>query len=327
MMTRVKLGMAVALGLGLSLGGFASAATINNSVQDAVASLNSALDIVIGSSDDQAGEDCPGGSAEGTEDIYDFGQDGIPDYAQMALLEALYNMNSSLVRPGLTEMATGLKDRVIVVPAGSLGAAGCTDGQEGCVCLLGLCGPTLVGLINGFEYTTPELLNFAIPIIDSSIVDGLTQAEIDLLIDQAIDSLIYWGAIDNPANFNAATCIDEIVGVVVGILTTLYNTNQANMNGVVGGQVVLSDGDTILDKWLEAVGGKTLATDDAAFLATVNTFVGLVLATGLGQPQPGDDPMGPFPSAPPGSPVGAPVGLALLAAGLGFAAYRRSRRS
>jgi hypothetical protein len=323
MMTRVKLGMALAVGLGMSLGGPASAATVNNGVLPSVTALNDVLGLVVGSTGNQilGGNPelpCPGGVEGGDEDIYDFNQDGIPDYAQMALIEALYNSGNAQVVTGLNNMAVGLKVTPITVPPGVLGPEDCLDA---------FCGDLLAGLINGLNMATPALLAFALPLLDDNPFEGLSEAEVAAITDQAIDALIFWGAIDNPGNLLATACIDELVGLIVGILTNLYDTNLADMSGLVNASVVLPDGETVLDKWLQASGGKTAATDDPAFLASVQVFIALYFEA-IDQTPPlqgGAD--NPFPPAPTGTPVAAPLGLALLAAGIGFAAVRRSRRA
>ena len=321
MMMRVKLGMALAVGVGIGFAGPASA-QLNNQLLPAVQALSDSLGFTIGSTNNQdpGGNeeiDCPGAVPDGDEDIYDFGQDGVPDYAQMALVEALYIGGNAAVVAAVNEMTSGLKTTPITVDPADL--ADVPDGAligaivNSCACPLpelleALSGP--IGLNIQTEFPTPQLRA--------------------TLFDQAIDALLLWGVIDNPANLEATDCIDALVGVVVGILTGTYDVNLANVNSIVDGSVVLDDDSTILDKWNEAAAGKTNAIDDPAFLATVDDFVALVLAAGVpggGSSGPGGDANNPFPPAPSGTPVAAPVGLALLAAGLGLAALRRNRRS
>jgi hypothetical protein len=356
MMTRAKIGMAVAVGLGLSLGGTASAQLESNfDLQSAVSSLSDTLGFVVGSTGNQKpGSNpelpCPGEVEGGDEDIYDFDQDGIPDYAQMALIEALYNANNAQVVFAIDRMANGLKTVPIALPVNSFGPEGCTQADEGCICLDPIspgnfiCGEQLrnilIALVGNSQTNTlppvPQLL--LDPLIAGLLLDDLDidcnvdPAACAALIAQAVDALTVFGAINNPGNFQSTACIDPIVGLVVGLLIPTYApASESDLSGVVNGSVVLDDDDTVLDKWLEASGGKTSAVDDPAFLATVDEFVALVLEAMGEDNGNGGTPVGgannPFPSAPAGTPVAAPIGLALLAAGLGFAAIRRNRRA
>jgi len=242
-------------------------------LQTAVIAFSNTLDFEIGSTGFQNPGDnpavpCPGAVPGGTEDVYDFGQDGVPDYAQMALIEALYLAENPAVVTALDTMATALKTKPIRPANGTF------DGTE----------------LQGFE-SLLRLLNLNMPALLETIITtlglidlpdgvGTTRAERDILYNQAIDGIVWWGCIDNPANLNKLVCVNETVGVVMGVLTTLYDYDLANLNHLVGGHVPLGDGTTILNRWQETEAivppltfAKTLATDDPHFLTRVDAFL------------------------------------------------------
>ena len=244
----------------------------------AVTALANALEFEIGSAGDQSPGnnediDCPGAVPDGTEDIYDFGQDGVPDYAQMALLEALFHAGDPHVRDAVTHMSTRLKtERITVSPGAFQGTE--LQGFEPLINLLRLSLPDLL-----------ETIIVTLGLIDLPEGVGETRAERRILYDQTIDAITLWGCVDNPANLFKTVCIEETTGVIFDVLTGLYDEERANLNSRVGGHVPLGDGTTVLDRWNESslavpdgLTAKVAATADPVFLARVDAFVDAVFA-------------------------------------------------
>jgi len=245
-------------------------------LQTAVIAFSNALDFVIGSTGNQnpgnnEAVPCPGAVPGGTEDVYDFGQDGVPDYAQMALVEALYKAGDPQVVDAVNHMAHALKTRTITVSSNQFR------------------GTALEGfefLVNLLRLNLPQLLETVITtlgLIDLPDGIGATPAERTVLFNQAIDGITLWGCVDNPENLLKTVCIEETTGVIFGVLVRLYDNERANLNSRVGGHAPLGDGTTVLDRWNETEAlvpapplTKVLATDNPSFLARVDAFIHIV---------------------------------------------------
>jgi len=113
-----------ALAMGVSLLSAAPALAQANvvSAADAVQSLRNALNIQTGSTGEVYGGDgsavCPGATPTGSENIYDFNQDGIPDYAAMALISHLIDEGDAQVIASINEARAAWE-----VPLAQLGGA------------------------------------------------------------------------------------------------------------------------------------------------------------------------------------------------------------
>lgn len=249
-------------------------------LQSAVQALTDALSFTIGSTGNQKPgsnpeQPCPGGVEGGTEDIYDFNQDGVPDYAQMALAEALYIGGDSRVRDAVDHMANALRTKTISVRPGAFRGTE-LEGFEFLVNALRLNLPGLLEAITG-----------TLGLIDLPEGVGETRREREILFNQAIDALTYWAVGDNPAHLERTVCIEPTTGVIMEVLTGLYDVERSNLNRRLAGHAPLGDGTTVLDRWVEAAAQmgvplvlptKTLATEDPEFLAAVDNFLAKVFA-------------------------------------------------
>jgi len=115
-------GLACSMGMTLVPAMQASAQANVGSVQDAVQGLRQALQIQTGSTGDVyeglGSTTCPGGTFTGSENIYDFNQDLIPDYAAMALVDHLINEGDAQVIAAINDVRAAW-----TVPIAQLGGA------------------------------------------------------------------------------------------------------------------------------------------------------------------------------------------------------------
>ncbi len=229
------------------------------------------IDLVFGSDGRQrlgdGDADCPGGVPGGNEDFYDFGQDRIPDFAQMALLSELNRLEDPRTVATLTCMKQLFETTEVAVRPSDI-----FDDLP----------PFLEGLT--LRGTVPSLLG-------STLVQLLLEVNLnEREIEAAVDGFSYWAAVDNGHLENIACLSNEVGLLFADLVTAIQETPGTDMSKVVGGDVVLPDGFSVRSKWLIAqgefdpnpqagskLGDKRFVGEDLAFLAAVDAFVASVI--------------------------------------------------